>query len=91
MAFPRLTLIVLLFPESVSASTKSLQFHTSLDFQALYTKAKCLLYTLADAVVTAAGSSDTTVQKNGGWAGFISDLMEWVLKIATFPLTKQQL
>ncbi|KAK6234841.1 hypothetical protein SCA6_010178 [Theobroma cacao] len=95
-------------------------FDSSFDFQALYTKAESLLYTLADAAVAAdpaAGSIDATPQKNGGWFGFISESMEFVLKvlkdglsalhvpysygfaiilltfivkIATFPLTKQQ-
>ncbi|XWS74149.1 hypothetical protein CRYUN_Cryun02cG0190800 [Craigia yunnanensis] len=95
-------------------------FDSSVDFQALFTKAESLLYTLADAAVAAdpaAGSTDSAAQKNGGWFGFISDSMEFVLKvlkdglsalhlpysygfaiilltiivkIATFPLTKQQ-
>ncbi|OMO91272.1 Membrane insertase OXA1/ALB3/YidC [Corchorus olitorius] len=98
-------------------------FDSSVDFQALYTKAESLLYTLADAAVaadpaaTAAGSTDAAAQKNGGWFGFISEGMEAVLKVlkgglsalhvpysygfaiilltvivkvATFPLTKQQ-
>ncbi|OMO67735.1 Membrane insertase OXA1/ALB3/YidC [Corchorus capsularis] len=96
---------------------------SSVDFQALYTKAESLLYTLADAAVaadpaaTAAGSTDAAAQKNGGWFGFISEGMEFVLKVlkdglsalhvpysygfaiilltvivkvATLPLTKQQ-
>ncbi|XWS71704.1 hypothetical protein CRYUN_Cryun03dG0161600 [Craigia yunnanensis] len=98
-------------------------FDSSVDFQALFTKAESLLYTLADAAVatdpavTVAGSTDAAAQKNGGWFSFISDSMEFVLKvlkdglsalhvpyaygfaiilltvivkIATFPLTKQQ-
>ncbi|XVE59233.1 hypothetical protein DITRI_Ditri05aG0029500 [Diplodiscus trichospermus] len=98
-------------------------FYSSVDFQALFTKAESLIYTLADAAVaadpavTTAGSTDAAAQKNGGWFGFISDSMEFVLKvlkdglsalhvpysygfaiilltfivkIATFPLTKQQ-
>ncbi|XP_022752749.1 inner membrane protein PPF-1, chloroplastic-like [Durio zibethinus] len=97
--------------------------YSSVDFQALFTKAESLLYTLADAAVVAdpataaAGSTDAFAQKNGGWFGFISESMEFVLKvlkdglsvlrvpyaygfaiilltiivkIATFPLTKQQ-
>ncbi|KAB2089252.1 hypothetical protein CXB51_009173 [Gossypium anomalum] len=96
---------------------------SSVEFQALFTKAESLLYTLADAAVaadpaaTTAGSTDAAVQKNGGWFGFISEGMEFVLKVlkdglstlhvpyaygfaiilltvlvkvATFPLTKQQ-
>ncbi|KAK8598467.1 hypothetical protein V6N13_094436 [Hibiscus sabdariffa] len=93
---------------------------SSVDFQALFTKAESLLYTLADAAVAAdpaAGSTDAVAQKNGGWFGFIAEAMEFVLKVlkdglsavhvpyaygfaiilltvivkvATFPLTKQQ-
>ena len=81
------------------------------------------MYTLADAAVavdsggSAGDSAATTVQKSGGWFGFISDAMEFVLKVlkdglsavhvpysygfaiilltvivkvATLPLTKQQ-
>ncbi|CAI9108067.1 OLC1v1007586C4 [Oldenlandia corymbosa var. corymbosa] len=93
----------------------------SVDFGAILSRAESLLYTLADAAVAAdpaaADSATTTVQKSGGWFGFISDGMEFVLKIlkegltavhvpysygfaiilltvivklATFPLTKQQ-
>ncbi|XP_059660723.1 inner membrane protein PPF-1, chloroplastic [Cornus florida] len=98
---------------------------SSFDFSSIASRAEGLLYTLADAAVavdsaaggTASGSTDATVQKSGGWFGFISDAMEVVLKvledgltavhlpyaygfaiilltvlvkIATFPLTKQQ-
>ncbi|KAM0051324.1 putative membrane insertase YidC/ALB3/OXA1/COX18, membrane insertase YidC/Oxa1 [Helianthus debilis subsp. tardiflorus] len=96
----------------------------SLDFAAIASRAESLMYTLADAAVavdSAASGGDsaaaTTVQKSGGWFGFISDAMEVVLKIlkdglsavhvpysygfaiilltvvvkiATLPLTKQQ-
>ncbi|XWS53144.1 hypothetical protein CRYUN_Cryun11dG0132600 [Craigia yunnanensis] len=98
-------------------------FDSFVDFQSLFTKAESLLYTLADAAVaadpaaTAAGSTEAVAQKNGGWFGFISESMEFVLKeledglsalhvpyaygfaiilltiivkVATFPLTKQQ-
>ncbi|XVF46503.1 hypothetical protein PTKIN_Ptkin03bG0032200 [Pterospermum kingtungense] len=98
-------------------------YDSSVDFQALFTKAESLLYTLADAAVaadpaaTSAGSTDAAAQKSGGWFGFIAESMEFVLKvlkdglsalhvpyaygfsiilltvivkIATFPLTKQQ-
>ncbi|KAK9940466.1 hypothetical protein M0R45_017127 [Rubus argutus] len=101
-------------------------FESGVDLSALYSRAEGLLYTLADAAVavdptsSAAGSGDAAVdaaQKNGGWFGFISEGMEFVLKIlkdglsavhvpyaygfaiilltvivkvATFPLTKQQ-
>lgn len=85
---------------------------------AVFTKAESLLYTLADAAVSASpDAAGAPVQKSGGWFGFISDAMEVVLKvmkdglsalhvpysygfaiilltvvvkIATFPLTKQQ-
>ncbi|CAI0474921.1 unnamed protein product [Linum tenue] len=93
------------------------------DFSSILTRAESVLYTLADAAVAVdagAASSSTdaaAVQKSGGWFGFISDAMEFVLKImkggleavhvpyaygfaiilltvvvklATLPLTKQQ-
>ncbi|PSS14267.1 Inner membrane protein like [Actinidia chinensis var. chinensis] len=92
---------------------------SSIDFSAIFSRAESLIYTIADAAVTAdpATSGGATVQKNGGWFGFISEAMEVVLKvlkdgltavhvpyaygfaiilltvlvkIATFPLTKQQ-
>ncbi|XP_028775794.1 inner membrane protein PPF-1, chloroplastic [Neltuma alba] len=97
----------------------------SFDLSQVVTRAEALLYTLADAAVSAdpgAGaaastSTDVVAQKNGGWFGFISEAMEFVLKVlkdglsavhvpyaygfaiilltfivkvATFPLTKQQ-
>ncbi|KVH72624.1 Membrane insertase OXA1/ALB3/YidC [Cynara cardunculus var. scolymus] len=98
----------------------------SVDFAAIASRAESLMYTLADAAVavdsaasaSASGDSATsTVQKSGGWFGFISDAMEVVLKVlkdglstvhvpysygfaiilltvlvkvATLPLTKQQ-
>lgn len=89
----------------------------SVDFNAVLTKAESLLYTLADAAISASPDAGAPVQKNGGWSGFISDAMEVVLKVlkdgltavhipysygfaiifltvlvkvATFPLTKQQ-
>lgn len=96
----------------------------SIDFAAISSRAESLMYTLADAAVavdsaaSASGdSATTTVQKSGGWFGFISDAMEVVLKVlkdglsavhipysygfaiilltvlvkvATLPLTKQQ-
>ncbi|CAI0393388.1 unnamed protein product [Linum tenue] len=94
-----------------------------IDISSILTRAESVLYTLADAAVavdSGAASSSTdaaAVQKNGGWFGFISDAMEFVLKIlkggleavhvpyaygfaiilltvvvklATLPLTKQQ-
>ncbi|KAJ4725841.1 Inner membrane protein ALBINO3, chloroplastic [Melia azedarach] len=98
---------------------------SSIDFNSIFSRAESLFYTLADAAVSldsAAGgaastSADAATQKNGGWFGFISEAMEFVLKIlkdglsavhvpyaygfaiilltvivkvATFPLTKQQ-
>ncbi|KAK3033949.1 hypothetical protein RJ639_034113 [Escallonia herrerae] len=94
----------------------------SIDFGSIASRAESLLYTLADAVVAAdpaagGAAADATVQKSGGWFGFISDAMEVVLKVlkdglsavhvpysygfaiilltvlvkvVTFPLTKQQ-
>lgn len=67
----------------------------ALDIGAIVTRAESLLYTLADAAVavdSAAGgastdSATTAVQKNGGWFGFISDGMEFVLKILKDGLT----
>ncbi|CAL1361313.1 unnamed protein product [Linum trigynum] len=94
-----------------------------IDISSILTRAESVLYTLADAAVavdsgSASSSTDAAaVQKNGGWFGFISDAMEFVLKIlkggleavhvpyaygfaiilltvvvklATLPLTKQQ-
>ncbi|KAK4759136.1 hypothetical protein SAY87_020437 [Trapa incisa] len=101
------------------------QFVSSVDFSSIASRAESLLYTLADAAVAvdpssggaAFTSTDVAIQKSGGWFGFISDAMEFVLKIlkdglsavhvpyaygfaiilltvivkvATFPLTKQQ-
>ncbi|XP_044482421.1 inner membrane protein PPF-1, chloroplastic-like [Mangifera indica] len=95
------------------------------DVNLIYSRAESLLYTLADAAVSldtvsggsASTSADAATQKNGGWFGFISESMEFVLKvlkdglstvhvpyaygfaiilltvivkIVTFPLTKQQ-
>ncbi|XP_061373200.1 inner membrane protein PPF-1, chloroplastic [Gastrolobium bilobum] len=55
----------------------------SIDFADIVTRAEGLLYTLADAAVAAdsATSTDAAVQKNGGWFGFISDAMEFILKV----------
>ncbi|XP_054812177.1 inner membrane protein PPF-1, chloroplastic isoform X2 [Prosopis cineraria] len=97
----------------------------SFHFSQIVTRAEALLYTIADAAVSAdsgagAAASTTTdvaVQKNAGWFSFISEAMEFVLKVlkdglsavhvpyaygfaiilltfivkvATLPLTKQQ-
>ncbi|CAH1418244.1 unnamed protein product [Lactuca virosa] len=66
----------------------------SIDFAAIATRAESLMYTLADAAVavdpaaSASGeSATTTVQKSGGWFGFISDAMEVVLKVLKDGLT----
>ncbi|XP_027159395.1 inner membrane protein PPF-1, chloroplastic [Coffea eugenioides] len=63
--------------------------HNSIDFGAIVSRAESLLYTLADAAVavdpaTGGAASDSTTavaQKSGGWFGFISEAMEFVLKI----------
>ncbi|KAM1167501.1 hypothetical protein ACFX19_030050 [Malus domestica] len=92
--------------------------HSPVDVASFLSRAEGLLYTIADAAVAVDPSSaDAAAQKNGGWFGFISDAMEFVLKIlkggldavhvpysygfaiilltvivklATLPLTKQQ-
>ncbi|TKY67338.1 Inner membrane protein PPF-1 [Spatholobus suberectus] len=56
----------------------------SIDFAGIATRAEGLLYTLADATVAADPATSTTdaaVQKSGGWFGFISEAMEFVLKV----------
>lgn len=63
----------------------------SIDFGAIVTRAEGLLYTLADAAValdsttggSASDSTNSAVQKSGGWFGFISDGMEVFLKVET--------
>ncbi|XP_074295098.1 inner membrane protein PPF-1, chloroplastic-like [Silene latifolia] len=93
--------------------------HHSIDVElnAVFAKAESLIYTLADAAVSASPDNVAPAVKSGGWFGFISDAMEVVLKImkdglsalhvpysygfaiilltvfvkiATLPLTKQQ-
>lgn len=57
---------------------------SSVDFNAIVSRAESLLYTLADATVavdSATSTSSATVQKSGGWFGFISEAMEFVLKV----------
>lgn len=61
---------------------------SAIDFNAIASRAESLLYTLADAAVSAdvasGGSTDAATaaaQKNGGWFGFISEAMEFVLKV----------
>lgn len=65
-------------------------FDSSIDLGAIVSRTESLLYTLADAAVAvdsaASGgavpaSADSTVQKSGGWFGFISEAMEVVLKV----------
>ncbi|KAF7805475.1 inner membrane protein PPF-1, chloroplastic [Senna tora] len=61
----------------------------SFDFSQIVTRAEALLFTLADAAVAAdsgagaaaSSSTDVAAQKNGGWFGFISEAMEFVLKV----------
>lgn len=58
----------------------------SIDLSSIVSRAEGILYTIADAAVAvdpAAGSDagGSTVQKSGGWFGFISDAMEVVLKV----------
>ncbi|KAK7312478.1 hypothetical protein VNO77_36370 [Canavalia gladiata] len=55
----------------------------SIEFAGIVSRAEGLLYTLADATVAAdpATSTDAAVQKNGGWFSFISEGMEFVLKV----------
>ncbi|GAB4824378.1 Inner membrane protein PPF-1, chloroplastic [Ancistrocladus abbreviatus] len=71
-------------------------FHNSVDLNAAIAKVESLLYTLADAAISASpstgdaaasGSAGAVVQKNGGWFGFISDSMEVVLKVLNDLLT----
>lgn len=67
---------------------------SSIDFTSIVTRAESLLYTLADAAVAAdsasggaaSSSTDAAVQKNGGWFGFISESMEFVLKVILLRL-----
>lgn len=55
---------------------------SSINLSEAYGKAESILYTLADAAVSASpDASGATVQKSGGWFGFISDAMEVVLKV----------
>lgn len=60
-------------------------FDSGSDVASLLSRAEGLLYTLADAAVAvdpaASGSADAAAQKNGGWFGFISEAMEFVLKV----------
>lgn len=62
-------------------------FGGSFDFEKVVSRAEGLLYTLADTAVVAADStapSDAATQKSGGWFGFISEAMEFVLKVMVF-------
>ncbi|RVW57069.1 Inner membrane protein PPF-1, chloroplastic [Vitis vinifera] len=68
---------------------------SSIDFAGIVSRAESLLYTLADAAVSAdpaaagpaSGTADAAVQKNGGWFVFISEAMEVVLKVLEDGLT----
>ncbi|KAG1339202.1 inner membrane protein PPF-1, chloroplastic [Cocos nucifera] len=67
-------------------------FDSFVDVSGIVSRVEGLLYTLADAAVAADPSSTgaaatTSVQKNGGWFGFISDAMEVVLKVLKDGLT----
>lgn len=63
--------------------------HSNFDFDAVVSRAEGILYTLADAAVTAdpgvasdaSSAAAGTAQKSGGWFAFISDAMEVVLKV----------
>lgn len=71
-------------PPPVHSLDSSVEF-----FGAVVSRAESLLYTLADAAVavdsaTGGAASDSTTaaaQKSGGWFGFISEAMEFVLKV----------
>ncbi|KAF6172060.1 hypothetical protein GIB67_029478 [Kingdonia uniflora] len=73
----------------VNLSFNEIPTMNSVDLQGIVSRAESLLYTLADAAVVAAdstsgtgtGSNEASVQKSGGWFGFISDAMEVVLKV----------
>uniref|UniRef100_A0A6N2K4Z9 Membrane insertase YidC/Oxa/ALB C-terminal domain-containing protein n=2 Tax=Salix viminalis TaxID=40686 RepID=A0A6N2K4Z9_SALVM len=60
---------------------------SSIDFTSIISRAEGFLYTLADAAVAVDSAASTTstdpsaAQKSGGWFGFISDGMEFVLKV----------
>ncbi|XP_011042682.1 PREDICTED: inner membrane protein PPF-1, chloroplastic-like [Populus euphratica] len=58
---------------------------SSIDFNSIISRAEGFLYTLADAAVavdsTASTTSTDAAPKSGGWFGFISDGMEFVLKV----------
>ncbi|KAF9675331.1 hypothetical protein SADUNF_Sadunf09G0021000 [Salix dunnii] len=60
---------------------------SSIDFTSVISRAEGFLYTLADAAVAVDSAASTTstdpsaAQKSGGWFGFISDGMEFVLKV----------
>lgn len=62
----------------------------SVDLSALVAKTESLLYTLADAAVAAdpaaAEATSGTVQKAGGWFGFIAEAMEVVLKVTKISI-----
>ncbi|KAG5238191.1 inner membrane protein [Salix suchowensis] len=62
-------------------------FFSSIGFTSIISRAEGFLYTLADAAVAVDSAASTTstdpsaAQKSGGWFGFISDGMEFVLKV----------
>lgn len=70
-----------------------LSLDSSIDLNSVFSRTESLLYTLADAAVSldsasggaASTSADGATQKNGGWFGFISEAMEFVLKVIFVP------
>lgn len=63
----------------------------SVDLHSIASRVEGMMYTLADSAVltidpssggdTVTEAATTTVQKSGGWFGFISEAMEVVLKV----------
>ncbi|CAN1150413.1 Inner membrane protein PPF-1, chloroplastic [Linum perenne] len=84
-----------LISTTVKMSLQDIPPVSSIDLSSIVTRAESALYTLADAAVAvgsasggaASSSGDEAVQKSGGWFGFISDAMEFVLKILEDGLT----
>ncbi|KAJ8770970.1 hypothetical protein K2173_022871 [Erythroxylum novogranatense] len=70
-------------------------FDSSIDFGAIVSRAEGLLYMVADAAVAvdsgsggaASSATDASAQKSGGWFGFVSETMEFVLKVLKDGLT----
>lgn len=56
----------------------------SLDAGDLINRAEGFLYTIADSSASSSvigAAADTTAQKNGGWFGFVSKAMVFILKV----------